>query len=241
MSDTAGLQKIFPLLQDVSSVEHLKKITSDHPYFSIAQLYFLHHAKNDSSFLEKQSTKTALFFNNIHWLNWQLNSQDDNVDTITEADRVEKVITENTIDATEEEPTFKSNINFGNEVKEDTIAFEPLHTTDYFLSQGIKLTDEPLVNDKLGTQMKSFTEWLKSMKKIHAEKPAGTDDQTDKKIQTIAEDSNASTDVVTEAMADVLAKQNKFEKAIEMYHQLSLINPGKSAYFAAKINILKTP
>ncbi|MDQ2862518.1 MAG: hypothetical protein M3R50_02505, partial [Bacteroidota bacterium] len=49
----------------------------------------------------------------------------------------------------------------------EAVAFEPLHTVDYFASQGIKISEEFLQNDKLGSQMKSFTEWLRSMKKLH--------------------------------------------------------------------------
>jgi hypothetical protein len=114
-----------------------------------------------------------------------------------------------------------------------------LYTTDYFASQGIKLTDEPVTSDKLGSQVKSFTEWLKSMKKVHTDEdlPKG-DEQTERNIQQIAEHSNAAAEVVTEAMADVLVKQDKKDKAIEVYRKLSLINPSKSAYFAAKINEL---
>jgi hypothetical protein len=41
-------------------------------------------------------------------------------------------------------------------------------------------------------------------------------------------------------MAEVLMKQGKREKAIEMFEKLSLMNPSKSAYFAAKIESLKT-
>jgi hypothetical protein len=78
------------------------------------------------------------------------------------------------------------------------------------------------------------------MKKVHTEKLAGGDEQTDKNIQRIAENSNAEAGVITEAMADVLIKQNKTEKAIEVYNKLSLINPSKSAYFAAKIESLST-
>jgi DNA-binding SARP family transcriptional activator len=121
--------------------------------------------------------------------------------------------------------------------QEKLIAFEPLHTFDYFASQGIKISEEHIANDKLGNQMKSFTEWLKSMKKVHKENLAA-DDPTDKKIQQIAEDSNADTEVVTEAMAEVLVKQNKIDKAIEVYEKLSLLNPSKSSYFAAQINQL---
>jgi hypothetical protein len=120
------------------------------------------------------------------------------------------------------------------------IEFEPLHTVDYFASQGIKVPDEPQPGDKLGNQLKSFTEWIKSMKKIHAQKIEMDDPQTDKKIQGIAESSNVESEVITEAMADVLIKQDKIEKAIELYEKLSLNNPSKSAYFAAKIERLKS-
>lgn len=122
----------------------------------------------------------------------------------------------------------------------ETIAFEPLHTVDYFASQGIKINEELVTNDKLGSQMKSFTEWLKSMKKLHPGRLAEQNIATEKLIQSAAEESNINTEVLTEAMAEVLIKQDKKEKAIEMFSKLSLINPSKSAYFAARIDNIKS-
>jgi hypothetical protein len=46
-------------------------------------------------------------------------------------------------------------------------------------------------------------------------------------------------EVVTEAMAEVWVKQGHNEKAAEIYRKLSLQNPSKSSYFAAKIDQLK--
>jgi hypothetical protein len=120
------------------------------------------------------------------------------------------------------------------------ISFEPLHTVDYFASQGIKITEEPVTTDKLGNQMKSFTAWLKSMKKLHPLQLEEQDIVTERRIQNSAEESNINTEVLTEAMAEVLIKQDKKEKAIEMYNKLSLINPSKSAYFATKIESIKS-
>ena len=125
-------------------------------------------------------------------------------------------------------------------VNENAIAFEPLHTVDYFASQGIKITDEALGKDKLGTQMKSFTDWLKSMKKLHPAALPVQNSLAEDIIQSAAEVSNIDTEILTEAMAEVLIKQDKKEKAIEMYNKLSLINPSKSAYFAAKIESIKS-
>jgi len=45
--------------------------------------------------------------------------------------------------------------------------------------------------------------------------------------------------VVTEAMAEVWEKQGNAVKAQELYEKLSLLDPAKSAYFAAKIEHLK--
>ena len=126
-----------------------------------------------------------------------------------------------------------------NEEIKDEVAFEPLYTVDYFASQGIKMREELLMNDKLGKQMKSFTDWLKSMKKLHPGKLPEQNEVIEKIIQSSAEESNADAEVLTEAMAEVLIKQDKQEKAIEMYQKLSLMNPSKSAYFAAKIESIK--
>ncbi|MBC7423586.1 MAG: hypothetical protein H7334_09065, partial [Ferruginibacter sp.] len=52
-------------------------------------------------------------------------------------------------------------LNFTQEMSttEDKISFEPLHTSDYFASLGIKLDENGKPVDKLGRQLKSFTDW----------------------------------------------------------------------------------
>lgn len=123
---------------------------------------------------------------------------------------------------------------------EPALVFEPLHTVDYFASIGVKIDEEILKDDKLASQVKSFTEWLKSMKKIHPDQFDTQNTAIEKVVQASADESNVNTEILTEAMAEVLIKQNKKDKAIEMFHKLSLINPAKSAYFAAKIESIKS-
>ncbi len=119
---------------------------------------------------------------------------------------------------------------------EGTLLFTPLYATDYFASQGIKLREEALPNDKLGKQLKSFTEWLKTMKKVHDGKlPAGSE-VLDLSVQKLAEKSNKEEQVITESMAEVFLQQGKLHKAKEIYEKLSLLDPSKIAYFAAKID-----
>ncbi|MBL0133800.1 MAG: hypothetical protein IPP79_07245 [Chitinophagaceae bacterium] len=121
--------------------------------------------------------------------------------------------------------------------------FEPYHTIDYFASQGIKLRLEDLEKDKFGKQLRSFTDWLRTMKKI-APVVAGNpvaepqQDPSEAEIQKVAAESVEASDVETEAMAEVWVKQGKKTRAAAIYRKLSLLNPGKSHYFAAKIDQL---
>ena len=200
-----------PVTGEIDTIQ-LQNLVEAHPYCASAQFYLLHTAKatpdvNTSS----QSGKAALFFNNKHWLTWQLHK----------AEIQAKSWREGTVADTE-----------------SLVPFEPLHAVDYFASQGITIRQEA-GSDKLGKQLKSFTEWLKTMKKIQADPTAQGNEITDQNIQTIAEGSNALPEVVTEAMAEVLEKQGKPGKAIEIYNKLSLTDRSKSAYFAAKIDSLK--
>ena len=125
-------------------------------------------------------------------------------------------------------------------VKERPITFEPYHTVDYFASQGIKLSKTETTNDSLGRQLRSFTEWLKTMKKLPATAIThNTDGAGEQKVQVLAAHSLDNLDVATEAMAEVWIKQGNPEKAMAIYQKLSLSSPDKSAYFAAKIESLK--
>ncbi len=124
--------------------------------------------------------------------------------------------------------------------KAESIVFAPYHMIDYFASQGIKLVLEDNPADSFGKQLKSFTDWLKVMKKLPAQ--AVSDKQNEKeadRIRHFAEHSIEERDILTESMAEVLAKQGMYENAIALYQKLSLIYPPKSAYFASRIEQLK--
>jgi tetratricopeptide (TPR) repeat protein len=135
----------------------------------------------------------------------------------------------------EQAAEFEKPVESSTEIPVETI---PYHRVDYFDSQGIKL--EEVNNDKLGTQLKRFTDWLKQMKRINPNPASlGNDEAGEDQVQGIAAHSNEAEEIVTEAMAEVLLKQGKPEQAIHIYEKLSFNNPSKSAYFAAKIEELK--
>ena len=126
------------------------------------------------------------------------------------------------------------------ETNTQQLSFEPYHTVDYFASQGIKVKLDENPTDKFSRQLKSFTEWLKTLKKLpDSENIAPANASAEKKVDQLAETSLTDSNVITEAMAAVWAKQGNHQKAIEIYHKLSLLEPTKSAYFASLIEDLK--
>ena len=204
---------------DATGAERIKILQQSieaYPFFGLSYFFLLKEYKKESALFNETAPKTAIHFKNNYWLNLQLN-KDNTANKISEKKEI---------------------INPETPPKEDFL-FEPLHTTDYFASLGIKLSEEQQPGDKLGNQMKSFTQWLKSMKKIHGDTLPETNAPLDSTVQQLAEKSNTGTDIITETMAEVFLQQGKVGKAIDVYKKLSLQNPAKSAYFADKIEHLK--
>jgi hypothetical protein len=120
---------------------------------------------------------------------------------------------------------------------QDKLAFEPYHTVDYFASQGIKVqNDLPETNTRFDKQLMSFTQWLRTMKRVNYQSETKAEDPV---VTQKANASLAEEDVITEAMAEVLEKQGRLEKAVEVYAKLMLLHPEKSHYFAARLNKVK--
>jgi len=120
------------------------------------------------------------------------------------------------------------------------LSFEPFHMVDYFASQGIKFKEDDRPYDKFGQQLKSFTDWLKTMKRLPVSESAKVNEiNAEQKVVQLAEHSIQNREVLTEAMAEVWEKQGNAVKAMEIYSKLSLLDPLKSPYFAAKIDALK--
>jgi hypothetical protein len=118
------------------------------------------------------------------------------------------------------------------------IPIEPYHTVDYFASQGIK-NQLDVLNDDLGKKVKSFTAWLKTMKRLQPAVEIAAIEDDDLEIDNGKDESFTQEIIATEAMAEVYLKQGLTQKAIEVYAKLSLQNPANSHIFATKIIQIK--
>ncbi len=118
------------------------------------------------------------------------------------------------------------------------IPIEPYHTVDYFASQGIKTNlNDP--QDELGIKVRTFTAWLKTMKRLQPAEEISEIEDNDEEIDSGLNQPITTEIIATEAMAEVYLKQGLTQKAIEVYAKLSLQNPSNSHIFAAKIIQIK--
>ncbi len=262
MDNKAVFERLFNKdFSDSGNKQLLEEVTNAHPYFAVAQFFLLQQTSPGTEEFTSQAAKTGVLFNNPHWLNFQLQqtskqpiAEEQNNDKETIINPKPETLVEQHSESNNDESVFESNNAMNFELKlpadsdkpaDTSLTFEPMHMVDYFASQGIKISEqEP--TDKLGKQLKSFTEWLKTMKKLPGQanpQVGGATESsigaTDLTVQALAEKSNQEDEVLTEPMAEVLARQGKHARAVEVYQKLSLMNPSKSAYFAAKIEQLK--
>jgi hypothetical protein len=257
-------QLVKTLLQKESihdcSLPELRAFADRHPYFGAAQLLLAKKLQTDEpeNYLA-QLQKTFGFFHNPLWVEHLLDehgsitiienvpnvnsNKSEAVDSIPAVEIIEpgKNEVENISNA--EDPQLKKppvKVESISAVPGNELVFEPYHSVDYFASQGIKVKEEEKPVDRFSQQLKSFTGWLKTMKRLSvAEIAAQSEPVSEQKIEKMATESLQEREVITEAMAQVWEKQGNMAKAIEIYKKLGLLEPSKSAYFAAKIEELR--
>ena len=240
--------------------EELLQFHITYPFSSIGSFLYAQKLKQDNDFQFRNAVShTSLYFNNQRWLYYLLHE----IGSLEFAHGQDFQRTEKTIDSAPleepkidlaepavEQPSMAIPSEKGEIVAEPSLSqdeallelsYKQYHTVDYFASQGIKLGQIDGA-DKLGQKVKTFTEWLKTMKTIQKEEarnqsikqqPVG--EATLEKAET---DHNQQI-ILTETMAEVYQKQGLTDKAIEVYHKLSLQNPLNSHIFADRIKALK--
>lgn len=216
------------------STEELQSLSQKYPYCASTQLLLsqkLH--QEDHPDYQKQWEKTLLYINTPLLLQHFINTTSENAST--ESADVLPVKEDGTLDISlpplKIEPLDPENAQF---------TFTPYYTVDYFAYQGIKIKDDAKNNDQFSKQLKSFTSWLKQMRRLpEAEVYTNASSAAQPLIEKMAEQSVTGENANTEAMAEVWLKQSNPQKAIEIYQKLSLQNPAKRSYFAAKIEHLK--
>jgi hypothetical protein len=228
----------------VCSEQELRGFVDQYPYFLPAHLLLLSKLDKESEKYSIQYQKSLLYYHDpLSFENFLSEAEepllDDEENKASHAGNNEMATDTDTTNVQVVMVTPpKIPIDISSNTNDLPLAFEPFHTVDYFASQGIKPATEDVPKDKLGKQLKSFTEWLKTMKRIPPTEIPVNEPLVERQVESMAAHSVQDADIVTESMAEVWLKQGNKEKAKATYQKLSLLDPSKSAYFAAKIQNL---
>ena len=224
----------------------LQELTNKYPSCASLQLLLSQKLKqqNDVAY-DAQWQQTLLYFNNPLFVNHLFQQPESNAAVIHE--KANEILEEQLVaDATDCSTIHEDEVPLPPlkitpiDAATAQLAFTPYYTVDYFASQGIKLMEDKNDKDAFGTQLKSFTQWLKEMRRLpEAQVTKKFNAHEALKVEQMAQQSLYGENAITESMAKVWMKQNAPAKAIDIYKKLSLQNPSKSAYFAAKIEHLK--
>jgi len=140
------------------------------------------------------------------------------------------------------------------EKEETTLTFQPLYTDDYFAYKRLKEPENAEEMSAKGkAEMRSFTDWLREMKQSFSKKAnkdwyhqqlhrlyEDDEPEVSEAVEKMAMESiTLNDDIVSETLAEIWARQQQYQTAIQIYQKLSLLNPDKSAYFAQKIQELQ--
>lgn len=238
-------QSIFKRSLNDCTDEELLQFSKRYPYFGPAQFLYLKKLDRTSEAYQQQYQKAVLFYHEPALFDQFIHPEDYTTTFVPVVIEAPKAVEEKPVEKEEAILTEPKKEVIAPSLKIETppatdslITFEPFHTVDYFASQGIKLSVEESSKDKFGKQLMSFTEWLKTMKRLPASQKTQIQGPAEKQVENLAAHSVQSAEVLTEAMAEVWLRQGNKAKAVEIYRKLSLLNPSKSSYFAAKIELL---
>jgi len=244
--------------------EELNKLISEHPYLSVCHLLLAKKKYQNGTQDVSSWQHAALYLNNPLWVEWVLDKEkflsqkeftsieiprhrseiNSSSQLTTIKDHGDQPVTgkeeylEKEDEILNEEDPDDTGDSQKAEIQNEPLLIQSYHTVDYFASQGIRLKQAEFEKDRLGQQLRSFTDWLRSMKKLPDTTLTNEENTSEQTVRIIAEHSIEEKEVLTEAMAEVWKKQGNNQKASDIYHKLSLLNPSKSAYFAAKIDQL---
>ena len=241
-----------------SDQQTLSEILSNYPYFQTAHILLLYNLKKTNSEKYDQQLRESaiqvpnrhILFNLIYGLNAQVssilqNEEQDNIQDVDEHKAVAKEVRPEIDSHTELLEIDENSQNLGNSESTKMVEFAGTSEKTSDLSnqvQDFELEYETIPDVSVAEQT-SQPSPFDLIEKFIEENPAFvpnrldlTEEREDISLKSIVE----SEDLASETLASVYEGQKLYYKAISMYEKLILKIPEKSAYFASRIEELRS-
>jgi hypothetical protein len=250
----------FPQGRAFTYENELKEVTTSYPYFQTAQILLAFSLKSNEDYrFSNQIRKTSIQTYDRKALWYLLNEEKKSISNEIEEKKIEIVLEKNTInDLTE-------NVGLLHEEDSKKIETQPPATSLLKAEEKNHPKEDTI---KKESSFHTFSEWLQLQKagtnsnvpKVAIktiENPQNSNELIEKFIQTeprISKPTKATffspqvmakksieenDEIVSETLANIYAAQGDVQRATKVYKKLGLLNPEKSAYFAALIKKLE--
>ncbi len=250
----------FPQNHAFTYENELKEVTISYPYFQTAQILFAFSLKSSEDYrFSNQIRRTSIQTYDRKTL-WQLlNEEKKAISNEIEEEKIEVVLEKDTV------KDLQKNVNFLNEEGTKKTERQPHETS---LLKAEEKNDPKEDTIKKESSFHTFSEWLQLQKagtnsnvpKVAIktiDNPQNSNELIEKFIQTeprISKPTKATffspqvmakksiednDEIVSETLANIFAAQGDIQRAMKVYKKLGLLNPEKSAYFAALIKKLE--
>lgn len=244
-------------LQEIADVK-LDKLSQDYPYFSVAQCLYHLQKKSKSEAWTDLCSRFQLNPIAIHYLihqedittniTQQLQDEVATNDTINIAEELPEIEKELIIPYSAEDYFTATGVKVSNELPEkeksdpQTQQNEPAPQSLMVVmsfAEWLKTISEKSKKEKAEVESKKALKALWQKEKLAHALEEEAEEIPEQVFEMAVNSISNNEDIVSESLAEILTKQQKFEKAIDMYKKLSLLNPEKSTYFAQKIEYIQ--
>ncbi len=236
----------FPELLDSRSLEDIKEIMSEYPYFQSAHLILLKNLDNQGNItFEKELKKSAVWIPDRKKLFFLLDKRvllpvynnkpidtEDTIDFNALADTTDFQIIDKNDDELEKLINAASAQAITHFTVDDKIDLDDFKKR-FGKKQAQSLKDGEQVSDEKQRRKKLIENFIVEQPKIIPK------DENAEFKEHKQEDTNDMPEMITDTLAKIYMKQGKYDKAILAYEKLSLKYPKKNSYFAGQIKKIK--
>lgn len=246
-----------PDSMDAQSIEHLRALTTQYPYFHSARILLLQalYRLHDPAFNNELRTASLMvpnrqaIFHLVEEKNYSVEEERKKFakDSFDEREDATANLIDQFLGTLPQEQTPSSPLPV--DATQDYIGYllqtESAHEDEAVGSMTPGAAEEPEANSQLpveapqlkgGDIIDDFLESGTTRITLSAEEPASTPEAP---VQKEVEEEPQSGGFLTEALAGIYIKQGKYENAAKIIRQIYLNNPKKSRYFADQLRFLE--
>ena len=225
----------YPELLDERSLLDMKKIIEEYPYFQSSYLLNVKNLSNQGNIdYDKELKKTAVWVSNRKRLFYLLDKKVLIPVSQMESEEIKKALVDSNVTINFDDLAEITSFDTEDKELKQLISGESIQISNYFDLTG----EDDKINDFDIKDLSKKDHQLKLIDDFIINKPKITPSK-EEVVETNIKNEEEEPLMITDTLAKIYIKQEKYDKAILAYEKLSLKYPKKSTYFVSQIKEIK--